>query len=202
MQLTLADFIDVDYDDPAWDELLDTISPADLIYMVRMGGYGTPSLDYILKPATVEKDGPAGISATLVGGTQGMAYPTEVVIASTWNTELAYEMGVCPWGNDAMYAKIQGWYAPAMNIHRNPYSGRNFEYYSEDGFISGQMGATPCWAPRAKGLFCYVKHFRLQRTPRASSTRPTASRAPRTASPPSSTSRPPVSSTWCPSRPR
>ncbi len=163
VQLTLADFIDVDYDDPAWDDLLDTISPADLIYMVRMGGYGTPSLDYILKPATVEKDGPAGISATLVGGTQGMAYPTEVVIASTWNTQLAYDMGVSV-GNDAMYANIQGWYAPAMNIHRSAYSGRNFEYYSEDGFISGQMGANTVLGAQSKGLFCYVKHFAFNDT--------------------------------------
>lgn len=163
VQMTLAKLIDADYDDPRWEELLDTITPEDLIYMVRMGGYGTPNLPYILKPATVEKDGPAGISATLVGGTAGMAYPTEVVIASTWNVDLAYQMGVAV-GNDAIYANVQGWYGPAMNIHRTPYSGRNFEYYSEDGYLSGQMGAATVSGAQSKGLFCYIKHFAFNDT--------------------------------------
>lgn len=162
-ELTLAKYLNTEYDDPAWDNLLDVISSEDLLEMVRMGGYGTPSLDYILKPATVEKDGPAGISATLVGGTQGMAYPTEVVIASTWNVELAEAMGVAL-GNDAMYADVQGWYAPAMNIHRTPYSGRNFEYYSEDGLISGMMGAATVDGAQSKGLTCYIKHFAVNDT--------------------------------------
>lgn len=92
-----------------------------------------------------------------------MAYPTEVVIGSTWNTDLAYEMGVAV-GNDAMFAGIQGWYAPAMNIHRTPYSGRNFEYYAEDGFISGKMGASTVEGAQSKGLFCYIKHFAVNDT--------------------------------------
>lgn len=161
--LTLAHYRDTMFDDDSWNDILNVISADDLAYMVRMGGYGTPSLNYILKPATKEKDGPAGISATLIGGTQGMAYPTEVVIGSTWNTDLAYEMGVAV-GNDAMFAGIQGWYAPAMNIHRTPYSGRNFEYYAEDGFISGKMGASTVEGAQSKGLFCYIKHFAVNDT--------------------------------------
>lgn len=161
--LTLAHYRDTAFDDDSWNDILNVISSDDLAYMVRMGGYGTPSLNYILKPATKEKDGPAGISATLIGGTQGMAYPTEVVIGSTWNTDLAYEMGVAV-GNDAMFAGIQGWYAPAMNIHRTPYSGRNFEYYAEDGFISGKMGASTVEGAQSKGLFCYIKHFAVNDT--------------------------------------
>lgn len=159
----LASMMGRDYDDPAWEELLDSFSVDEMFKIVRTGGYGTPEMPEIDKPATVEKDGPAGISATLVGGTQGMGYPTEVVIASTFNVDLAKKFGRAI-GNDAMYANVQGWYAPAMNIHRTPFSGRNFEYYSEDGFISGQMGMATVEGAREKGLVTYIKHFAFNDT--------------------------------------
>lgn len=159
----LASMIGRDYDDPAWSELLDSLSVDQMFEIVRNGGYGTPEMPAINKPATVEKDGPAGISATLIGGTKGMAYPTEVVIASTFNVDIAKEFGKAV-GNDAMYANVQGWYAPAMNIHRTPFSGRNFEYYSEDGFISGKMGAATVQGAYEKGLVTYIKHFAFNDT--------------------------------------
>ena len=159
----LASMIGKKYDDPAWDELLDSMTFDQLQYLVRMGGYGTPIIQAMNKPATVEKDGPAGISATLIGGSKGMAYPTEVVIASTWNKDLAKKMGRSV-GNDALYANVQGWYAPAMNTHRTPYSGRNFEYYSEDGFIAGVMGSATVEGASEKGLFTYIKHFAFNNT--------------------------------------
>lgn len=159
----LASMIGRDYDDPAWEELLDSFSVDEMFKIVRTGGYGTPEMPEIDKPATVEKDGPAGISATLVGGTKGMGYPTEVVLASTFNVDLAKKFGRSI-GNDAMFANVQGWYAPAMNIHRTPFSGRNFEYYSEDGFISGQMGSATVEGAREKGLVTYIKHFAFNDT--------------------------------------
>ncbi len=159
----LASLIGLEYDDPAWESLLDSLTVDQLQYIARNGGYGTPVIEEINKPATTEKDGPAGISATLIGGSKGMAYPTEVVLASTWNVDLAYEMGVAV-GNDAMFANVQGWYAPAMNIHRTAYAGRNFEYYSEDGFISGKMGAQTVAGAAEKGLYTFVKHFAFNDT--------------------------------------
>ncbi|HIV63603.1 MAG TPA: hypothetical protein H9693_02440 [Firmicutes bacterium] len=84
-------------------------------------------------------------------------------MASTWNVELANEMGVAV-GNDAMYANVQAWYAPAMNTHRTPYSGRNFEYYSEDGFLGGRIGASVVAGAQSKSLVCYIKHFALNDT--------------------------------------
>ncbi len=162
-EFNLASLIGYDYDDDAWESLLDSLTVDEYATIVRMGGYGTPNITSINKPATTEKDGPAGISATLIGGSQGMAYPVEVVMASTWNTDLAEEYGVAV-GNDAMYANVQGWYAPAMNTHRTAYSGRNFEYYSEDGFIAGKMGAATVRGANSKGLYTFIKHFAFNDT--------------------------------------
>ncbi len=158
--LNLATLIGEDYDSDAWNDFLDNLSAESMLKTVRMGGYGNPANPDLNVPATTAKDGPAGISATLIGGSKGMAYPTEVVIASTWNENLAKELGVAV-GNDAMFANVQAWYAPAMNIHRTAYAGRNFEYYSEDGLLSGKIGAATVKGAESKGLICYVKHFAL-----------------------------------------
>lgn len=158
--LNLATLIGEAYDSDAWNDFLDNLTPESMLTTVRMGGYGNPENTDLNVPATTAKDGPAGISATLIGGTKGMAYPTEVVIASTWNVEIAKEMGVAV-GNDAMFANVQAWYAPAMNTHRTAYAGRNFEYYSEDGFLGGKIGAATVAGAQSKGLICYVKHFAL-----------------------------------------
>ncbi|MBO4990166.1 MAG: glycoside hydrolase family 3 protein [Clostridia bacterium] len=158
--LNLATLIGEDYDSQAWNDFLDKLTPESMLTTVRMGGYGNPANPALNVPATTAKDGPAGISATLIGGTKGMAYPTEVVIASTWNVDLAKELGEAV-GNDAMFANVQAWYAPAMNTHRTAYAGRNFEYYSEDGFLAGKIGAATVAGAQSKGLICYVKHFAL-----------------------------------------
>ncbi|MBR1891284.1 MAG: beta-glucosidase, partial [Clostridia bacterium] len=80
--------------------------------------------------------------------------------ASTWNTELIEEAGV-KIGEDSISSGVAGWYAPGMDIHRSPYSGRNFEYYSEDGFLSGKMGAAEMRGVRSMGVMAYMKHFAL-----------------------------------------
>lgn len=151
----------LDYDDPMWDELLDELTVEDMITLVSLGGYQTSQLDSINYPGTTDQDGPAGISATLVGGgTKCMAYPAEVVMASTYNTELIYKVGEFI-GEDGLHGGVEGWYAPAMNTHRTPYSGRNFEYFSEDGFLSGEMAASEVDGVQSKGVFCYIKHFAI-----------------------------------------
>lgn len=159
----LASMIGKEYDNEAWEELLDSLTFDQMQEIVRMGGYGTPEMKSLNKPATTQKDGPAGISATLIGGSKGMAYPTEVVVASTWNVDLAKKMGIAI-GNDAIHANVQGWYAPAMNTHRSPFAGRNFEYYSEDGLLGGKLGAAVVQGAETKGLITYVKHFAVNDT--------------------------------------
>ena len=149
-----------DYDDEIWDQLVNQISQKKMLELVRMGGYATISLKSIDLPATQDKDGPSGISGTLVGGISCMAWPVEVMMAATWNETLIEEMGIII-GDDSIQAGVAGWYAPGADIHRSPYSGRNFEYYSEDGFLSGKIGAAEVRGVRSRGVIAYMKHFAL-----------------------------------------
>ena len=160
-RLALLDLMGAEFDDPRWEALLDQMTKQELYDLVRRGGYGTVTVESINAPATVDKDGPAGISATLAGGNIScMAYPPEVVMASTWNTDLVEEMGRMV-GEDSISTGVSIWYAPAMNIHRTAFSGRNFEYYSEDGFLSGKLGAAECRGFQEKGGIVTIKHFAL-----------------------------------------
>ncbi|MCI2956862.1 glycoside hydrolase family 3 C-terminal domain-containing protein [Agromyces atrinae] len=159
-ELTTATLIGEDYDNQLWTALLQQASFEELEQLVRIGGYATRSVDSIQLPGTTVKDGPAGFSATLVGGDGGMGYPPAVVLASTWNDELAEQMGVAI-GEDSLELGIAGWYAPSMNLHRSPYSGRNFEYYSEDSVLSGQMAAAVIAGAQSKGVIVFAKHFAL-----------------------------------------
>ena len=157
---TVADAIGKDYDDPIWDLLVNQISAEKMMELVRCGGYKTIALKAIGLPATVDKDGPSGISGTLVGGVNCMAWPVETMMAATWNDELIETMGVLI-GEDSVSSGVTGWYAPGADIHRSPYSGRNFEYYSEDGVLSGKIGAAEMRGVRSMGVIAYMKHFAL-----------------------------------------
>lgn len=160
-ELTLAGLIGTDYDDPRWDALLNQMSKEEIYNLVRKSGYLTMNIDSVSAPKTVDKDGPAGISATLTGGNIScMAYPSEMVFASTWNTELIEKVGRMI-GEDSLSAGVTIWYAPAMNIHRTPFSGRNYEYYSEDALLSASMGAAECRGAQEKGVIVTIKHFAL-----------------------------------------
>ena len=160
-EVSLAELAGADYDDPRWDALLSQMSKQEIWDLVRKSGYLSLGIPSIGMPQVTLKDGPAGISATLTGGgVQCMSYPTEMVLASTWNVELAEQMGEMV-GEDALMAGVQVWYAPSMNIHRTAYSGRNFEYYSEDALLSGLMGAAEVRGAEGRGLITTIKHFAL-----------------------------------------
>ena len=157
--VTLATMRGASFDDPRWTILLDQMSKQELWDLVRQSGYLSGPFESIAMPGIPLKDGPAGISATLMGGNIScMSYPVEVVIAATWNTELAQRMGAMV-GEDSINASTPVWYAPAMNIHRSAISGRNFEYYSEDGVLSAEMAAATCKGCAEKGLVVTIKHF-------------------------------------------
>lgn len=159
-ELNVSMLMDTDFDDAAWDALIEQMSVDDIDNLVRVGGYATQSIDSIQLPATVDKDGPAGISGTLVGGESGVGYPPEVVLAATWNSELAEEYGEAI-GEDSIALGVTVWYAPACNIHRSPYGGRAFEYFSEDPVLSGMMTAGVVAGAASKGVVSTVKHFAL-----------------------------------------
>ena len=157
---SLIDMRGLAYDSKEWDTLLDQLSVSDMQELICNGSYATPGIPSINKDATICKDGPAGITATLVGGKGTFGFPVETLIASTWDVGIAEEMGTFV-GEDALMAGVSGWYAPGLNMHRTPFSGRNFEYYSEDSFISGAFGAAVSHAAQQKGIYTNSKHFAL-----------------------------------------
>lgn len=147
-------------DDPLWETLLDNMSTSEYKKLIGQSGYLTPSIKSINKPKAVDLDGPAGLNAVVGHASVAMSYPCEVLIASTWNDEYAFAMGESV-GEDGLQSDTEGWYAPAMNIHRTPFAGRNFEYYSEDSFLSGNMGAAAVKGAASKGMYSFIKHFAL-----------------------------------------
>lgn len=157
-ELSLVSLNGLAYDSPYWDTLLNQMSKEDMYKLTRIGGYSTIALSSINKPGTIDKDGPAGISSTLVGGKGAFGYPVESVIASTYNKDIAKRVGELV-GEDGIYTKTSGWYAPSMNIHRTQFSGRNFEYFSEDANLSGIMASEIVKGAQSKGLYTYIKHF-------------------------------------------
>lgn len=168
--LSLVDVVGLEYDDPKWSLLLEQLTVSDMQNLIGFGGYATVAVKSVDKPATVDIDGPAGLNALVnEKAFTGASYTSEVVMASTWNTDLVYEMGQI-YGEEAVAWGVAGVYAPSMNIHRTPFSGRNFEYYSEDGFLSGQMAASEIKGIGESGVYCYAKHFALndQETNRSS----------------------------------
>jgi len=153
----LADLRGVDYDDPQWDTLLDELTPADMNTLISLGGYETSAIKSIDKVQTYDCDGPASNNNNFTG--QGsIGFPAAVMIACTWNKDLAYAFGDSI-GEMANDMDVSGWYAPATNTHRSAFGGRNFEYYSEDGVLAGWMCANAVNGARAHGVYSYVKHF-------------------------------------------
>ena len=157
--LQLADLTGKDYDDADWDKLLDQLSFEDMATLINVGGWQTAEIKSVGKIATSDCDGPAGLN-NFITKAYGTAYPSEVLMAQTWNKELANEIGVSM-GQEYVDADNYGWYGPAMNIHRTAFAGRNFEYYSEDSLLSGYMAANEMNGAATKGVYPYMKHFAL-----------------------------------------
>lgn len=157
--LTLADMRDADYDDPRWEKLLDQLTVDEMANMIAMAGYQTAAIDSVGKVATLDFDGPAAINNNFTG-VGSIGFPIEVVVASTWNKELAQAWGECM-GKISQEMGAEGWYAPGMNTHRTAFGARNYEYFSEDGVLAGNMGAKAVEGARNYGVYSYIKHFAM-----------------------------------------
>ncbi len=155
--LKLSDMAGLDYDDPKWDQLLEQLSVNDMVDLVGNGGWGTHAISSISKPALIDCDGPAGVN-NMIGAVKGNQFTGASVLAATWNVELAQRVGEAMGAEAAAY-HVAGLYGPACNIHRSPFSGRNFEYPSEDPFISGMITAAESKGINSKGVYSYFKHF-------------------------------------------
>lgn len=157
--LTLSDMAGVPYDDEKWDKLLDELSVDEMAKLMGYGGFSTVEIASIDKVATIDIDGPAGLNA-LTSDISGVQFPSEAVIGSTYNVDLVDEMGQT-YAQEANAHGVVGLYAPGLNIHRTPFSGRNFEYYSEDPVLNGKLGAAMTRGCNSMGVYCYPKHFAL-----------------------------------------
>ncbi|WP_053228220.1 glycoside hydrolase family 3 protein [Spirochaeta cellobiosiphila] len=157
--LVLNDLKGVPYDDPKWSQLIKQIPVQELVTLLGYGGFATASVPSIEKYKTSDLDGPAGING-LVNGASGNHYTSAVVVSSTWNKELVQKLGETV-GTEARAYGVSGLYGPAMNIHRTPFGGRNFEYYSEDGVLAGKIAAAFIKGARSQGIYPYIKHFAM-----------------------------------------
>lgn len=169
--LTLFDVIGADYDDPKWDQILDRLTPDEMLTLVNNGAFQTSAISKIKKNLTNDSDGPIGFVNFMPGLSQryknNTTFACEIVIGSTWSKDLAYQMGKIVgdngvWGDyGGNYLPYSGWYAPAVNLHRSPFGGRNFEYYSEDPVLSGKMAVNVINGAAQKGVYTDLKHFAL-----------------------------------------
>lgn len=161
--LKLYDLIGVDYDDPKWDKLLDQMTFADMVSLIGDSFHWTMPIESVQAPGTRDENGPQGLTVALFGsglGVETTALTSEDVLAATFNKDLAYEIGNIV-GNDCLDAKVSFLYGPGANTHRSPYSGRNFEYYSEDSFLSAEIGRYEVSGIEKNGVYVVYKHFAL-----------------------------------------
>ena len=153
----LADLYGKDYDDELCDQMLDQLTFDDMDNIIANGGYGTPAVSSIGKIQMTDADGPASLNNNFTG-VGSIGFPASTAFACTWNRDLARQFGDMI-GDMAHDMHVAGWYAPAMNIHRNAFSGRTFEYFSEDGYLSGVMASQQVAGAQAKGVYAFIKHF-------------------------------------------
>ena len=161
--MKLYDMIGKDYDDPAWDKLLDQLTFDEMVSFIADAFHWHMPVESVQAPGTRDENGPQGLTVTLFGsglGVETTALTSEDVMAATFNKELAYQVGNIV-GNDCLDARVTFLYGPGANTHRSPYSGRNFEYYSEDSVLSSEMAHYEVKGIEEKGVFVVYKHFAL-----------------------------------------
>lgn len=158
-EITLMDLRGADYDDPRWETLLDNLTVDQMNSLIAYGGYQTSEIKSVGKVKTIDCDGPASINNNFTG-VGSLGFPSAVMIGSTWNKDIAEDFGKNI-GKMADEMGVSGWYAPALNIHRSAFAGRNFEYYSEDPILSGWMAAKATMGAETEGVYAYLKHFAL-----------------------------------------
>ena len=165
-QKWLFDFLfsdDEEMNEETWNELLNQLTKNEIKDLIGMSGFKTIALESIGKPRNTDKDGPAGFNNNVVDANTMTAFPifpAETLSGCSWNTDLMYNIGRAQ-GLIGTSMGVQGWYAPGVNLHRSPYNSRNYEYYSEDGRLSGYMAAATIKGAKDENVYCYLKHFAL-----------------------------------------
>lgn len=162
--MKLVDMIGKDYNDPAWNDLLDQLTYDEMVTLIADSFHWTMPVESVQAPGSRDENGPQGLTVTLFGAglavDETTALTSEDVMAATFNKELVYEIGKVI-GEDCLAAEVAILYGPGANIHRTAYSGRNFEYYSEDAFLSYEIGKHEVMGIEEKGVHVVMKHFAL-----------------------------------------
>lgn len=167
--VNLRHLVGADYDGKewadTWNTVLDSIMVKDMLDLYTNGNFRSVAIDYIYKNETIESDGPAGFTnfmdPELFKGV--CVYASECLFACTWNADILEEFGKAV-GEESLQGNgagipYSGWYAPGVNIHRSPFGGRNYEYFSEDAYLTATLAAREVKGARSKGVTVYVKHF-------------------------------------------
>ena len=157
--LELFDLRGADYDDARWEQLLDQMSVDDMVELIAFGGHQNAAVNSVGKIRILDTDGPAGVNSSTLG-VFGTGYCSEVILAQTWNTDLAVAYAKAM-GEEFADFHITGWYAPSMNMHRSAFGGRDFEYYSEDPVLSAKMAVAETEGAVESGMYPFIKHFAL-----------------------------------------
>ena len=149
-----------DFNSPKWDELLEQTSIKECVKAISSGIYGNVAVDSIGKPELAELDGPIQIKGFRQPEPRSNGYPSTVVLACTWNKELCQEFGR-QFAKEINGLGLDGVYGPSSNVHRSPFEGRNYEYYSEDPILTGKLVNRTCLGLKQGGKYGYIKHFGL-----------------------------------------
>lgn len=155
----------VDYDDPygLWVTILGQMTRDEVKGLIGNGGFQTIAVASIGKPRCMDKDGPAGFNNNVTNPGKSSVYPlfpSESLLGCSWSREINAKIGEAQAKVGKEYG-INGWYGPGVNLHRSVYNSRNYEYYSEDAVLSGNLAAATVAAAREGNLYCYVKHFAI-----------------------------------------
>lgn len=160
--------IGTDTDSQKWETFLNKLTWDEMLRLVQYGWYGRQSLDSIGMAFQADTDGPQHLGSStewISNRAPGVLYPgtcwvAGVIQASTYNSELMEAVGESI-GSEGLFQNVQGWYGPGMNTHRSPFGGRNFEYFSEDGFLAGKIASSVVRGVSSKGIVTFIKHFAL-----------------------------------------
>ena len=153
-RIQLSEMIGIPQSDERWTEFMNQMSYKEIQKLLEDGAMHSPGIDAIGKPQTGEGDGPSQFK-----GASGVFWVGAPIVAATYNVRLAQRQGEMVGTEPHVNGGNWGWWGPAVNIHRSPFGGRNFEYYSADPFLTGRMCAKVVGAATEKGVYCYFKHF-------------------------------------------
>ena len=154
-----------DYNHPLWDVVLRQITLSEAVELIHAGNFGNAALPSVGKPKLTDHDGPSQVRSFNAGAARGTGFPCSTVLGQTWNQSLAYSFGI-NYGKEMGVQGIamDGTYGFGANLHRSAWGGRNYEYFSEDGFLAGTMLAEQVRGLTNTGKYCYLKHLVLYET--------------------------------------